>query len=129
LRYPLNDLTRQPIPAGGLFSTATDIGHFAQLFLNGGVFEGKRLLSERAIKQMIVKQTPDTSNQGNGLGFRTNGTVYGHFGHYGTDFSIDSKRGLAFVYLIQNAGWRNEEGSKIHPAFHRAALDAFGKKS
>ncbi len=46
LRYPLSDRhSRYPMPAGGLFSTASDTAKFCQLILNGGVFNGKRLLS------------------------------------------------------------------------------------
>ena len=59
LKYPLSDRKRQPMPAGGLFSTAADVGRFCQMVLNGGVFDGKRYLSEAAVKQMTSKQTGD----------------------------------------------------------------------
>jgi CubicO group peptidase (beta-lactamase class C family) len=42
LKYPLSDRKRQPMPAGGLFSTAHDLARFCQMISNGGVFEGKR---------------------------------------------------------------------------------------
>ena len=47
------------MPAGGLFSTAADVGRFCQMVLNGGTFDGKRYLSEAAVKQMTSKQTGD----------------------------------------------------------------------
>ena len=59
LRYPLTDRTRQPMPAGGLFSTASDVARFCQMILNGGTLDGKRYLSEAAVKQMTSRQTPD----------------------------------------------------------------------
>ena len=59
LRYPLTDRTREPMPAGGLFSTAADVARFCQMILNGGVLNGKRYLSEAAVKQMTSRQTPE----------------------------------------------------------------------
>jgi len=61
LRYPLTDRrNRYPMPAGGLFSTASDTARFCQMILKGGVCEGKRLLSEEAIRQLTSRQTaPD----------------------------------------------------------------------
>lgn len=124
LHYPLDDgHARHPVPAGGLFSTAEDVARFAQMMLHHGEFQGKRYLSESAVEQMTRKQTPDASTQGYGLGFRTNGTTFGHFGHYNTNLSIDTKRGLITVFMVQNAGWRNDEGKKIHPTFAKAAGD------
>src|SRR5262249_1112701 len=35
LQYPLADRNRKPMPAGGLFSTASDVGRFCQMILNG----------------------------------------------------------------------------------------------
>src|SRR5205807_719009 len=56
LTYPLSDRKRQPMPAGGLFSTATDVAHFCQMVLAGGVYEGQRYLSEESVKVMTSKQ-------------------------------------------------------------------------
>ena len=41
-----------PFPAGGLFSTATDVSLFCRMILNGGVLDGKRYLSEKSLQQM-----------------------------------------------------------------------------
>lgn len=38
LTYPLTDRKRGPSPAGGFFSTATDISIFCRMILNGGVY-------------------------------------------------------------------------------------------
>ena len=66
---------RQPMPAGGLFSTASDLARFCQMVLNGGEFQGKRYLSEAAVKQMTSKQTGDLPN-GYGFGWSTGGDVF-----------------------------------------------------
>jgi len=127
LTYPLNDRRRQPVPAGGLFSTAADYARFARMILNGGELDGKRYLSTSAVQQMTVKQTPASVEHGYGFGFQTAGPTFGHPGHYGTSVSIHSDRDLILIFMVQNAGWRNEEGRKIGPAFGSAALKAFGK--
>lgn len=127
LRYPLEDPGREPMPAGGLFSTAVDVAHFCQMILNGGVFAGHRHLSEVAVKEMTSRQTAESLAKSYGLGFQTNGVTFGHLGAYNTNMSIDSKRGLITVFMVQNAGWRSDDGRKIHPAFHQAALAQFGK--
>jgi len=41
--------------------------------------------------------------------------------------SIDSQKQLVLVYMVQHAGYPGADGGKIHPAFVKAALDAFGK--
>ena len=50
LKYPLDDPGRQPMPAGGLFSTATDLSLFYRMIANGGIFAGRRYLSEEAVE-------------------------------------------------------------------------------
>jgi CubicO group peptidase (beta-lactamase class C family) len=53
-------------PAGGAQSSAYDYMNFLSMLLNGGVFNGKRILSEAAIETMIkssstqgmIKETP-----------------------------------------------------------------------
>jgi CubicO group peptidase (beta-lactamase class C family) len=125
LKYPLNDRRRQPMPAGGLFSTAADVGRFCQMILNGGTFAGKRYLSEDAIRQMTSKQTASTIPTGYGLGWSTHDGVFGHGGAYATNMTIDSKRGLIAVFMVQHAGFPND-GGKSHDAFLKAVEQRFG---
>lgn len=127
LKYPLDDATRQPMPAGGLFSTAADTARFCQMLLGGGTFQGERYLSEASVKAMTSKQTPVGIKNEYGLGLSTSGPKYSHGGAYATNMSIDTQRGLITVFMVQSAGWRNDDGKKIHPAFHQAALELFGK--
>jgi CubicO group peptidase (beta-lactamase class C family) len=126
LKYPLNDRKRQPMPAGGLFSTARDVGRFCQMVLNGGTFEGKRYLSKDAVKQMTSKQTGDAVKVGYGLGWSTGGDTFGHGGAHATNMTIDTKRGLIMVFMVQHAGFPGD-GGKSQGAFQQAAEKQFGK--
>jgi CubicO group peptidase (beta-lactamase class C family) len=127
LKYPLNDHKRQPMPAGGLFSTADDVGRFCRMMLGGGRFEGKQVLSESAVKQLTSKQTGSLTAD-YGLGFavenRTNGG-FGHGGAHSTDMWIDRDKGLVLVLLMQHAGFPNDDGGKIKPTFQQAAREIF----
>lgn len=126
LQYPLHDRKRQPMPAGGLFSSAGDVGRFCQMMLNGGTLNGKRYLSEAAVKELTTKQTGDAVSVSYGLGFSTGGGVYGHGGAMSTNMTIDPKRGLITVFLVQHAGFP-KDGAKSHEAFRRAVEQQFGK--
>jgi len=126
LKYPLNDHSRQPMPAGGLFSTAKDIARFCQMVLNGGELDGHRYLSEAAVKQMTSKQTGDLK-EAYGFGWSTNGSGdnFGHGGAYSTNMSIDAKRGLITIYMVQHAGFPGD-GAKAQGAFVQAAVKKYG---
>jgi CubicO group peptidase (beta-lactamase class C family) len=140
LKYPLSDRKRQPMPAGGLFSTADDVAIFCRMVLHGGTLDGKRYLSEAAVRQMTSTQTGDLLNQGKGengygLGWSTSkkaredavipGTC-GHGGAFATNMSIDPEKHLIFVYMVQHAGFPGD-GGKGNGLFQKAALEAFGK--
>ena len=131
LKYPLDDPSRQPMPAGGLFSTAADLARFCQMILRGGELSGKRYLSEKAIHTMTSKQTGDLPN-GYGLGWSADknpGGPFGHGGAYATNMNVDPRNGLITLYLVQHAGYANgDEGKKIHPAFQKAAAALLPKK-
>jgi len=124
LRYPLDDRTRQPMPAGGLFSTAGDVARFCQMILNHGTFKGKRYLSEEAVKQMTSKQTGDAVPEGYGLGWSTGGGNFGHGGAYATNMNIDSNRGLITIWMVQHAGFPNN-GDQSAGVFRKTAEEQF----
>lgn len=124
LKYPLNDASRQPMPAGGLFSTATDVARLCQMLLNGGEFQGKRYLSEAAVKQMTTKQTPDALKDGYGLGWSANGNNFGHGGALSTNMNVNRQTGLITVFLVQHAGFP-KDGKDAQKAFSKAAEQQF----
>jgi CubicO group peptidase (beta-lactamase class C family) len=145
LTYPLSDRKRHPYPAGGLFSTATDVSVFCRMVKNGGMYAGKRYLSEKSVREMTSTQTGVLLNhgkgeQGYGLGWSTSrkspgesgpvipGTC-GHGGAYSTNMEIDPERDLIMVFMVQHAGYPGVEGGKILGDFQRAATLAFGKSA
>jgi CubicO group peptidase (beta-lactamase class C family) len=129
LTYPLTDRRRTASPAGGLFATAQDVARFGQMILNGGVFAGRRYLSEAAVKEMTSDQTGGLPSA-YGFGWsasRPPGGSFGHGGAYSTNLQIDPARGLITVFMVQHAGYPGTDGGKILPAFTAAAAAAFGQ--
>ncbi len=125
LTYPLPDRKRQPMPAGGLFSTGKDVARFCQMVLNGGELDGKRYVSEASVKAMTSKQTGDALKDGYGLGWSTGGGTFGHGGALATNMTIDPQHGLITVWLVQHAGFPGD-GGQSQGAFKKAA-EPFGK--
>jgi CubicO group peptidase (beta-lactamase class C family) len=126
LRYPLTDRTRQPMPAGGLFSTASDVARFCQMILNGGTLDGKCYLSESAVKQMTSKQTPEAITTSYGFGWSAGKGEFGHGGAYATNMTIDTQHGLVFIWMVQHADFPGD-GAKSKDAFMQAAKAAFAQ--
>jgi CubicO group peptidase (beta-lactamase class C family) len=126
LTYPLDNRARGPMPAGGLFSTAADCANFCRMALGGGIFNGRRVLSEDAVKEMTRRQTPEGLKENYGLGWSTGGS-FGHGGAFSTNMTVDPKQQLIFVYQVQHAGYPGQDGGKIFPTFVSTALELFGK--
>lgn len=105
----------------GLFSTAADLHHFAQMMLNGGMLNGVRILKEQTIRDMTRVQNlgavnkygrpdrrgllwdlyvPDPGDIGVDALF-----AYGHTGYTGTAIRFYPKPG---VYIIALA-------NRVHP--------------
>ncbi|MCR4414529.1 MAG: beta-lactamase family protein [Thermoguttaceae bacterium] len=125
LSYPLTDRAeRFPMPAGGLFSTASDLARFYQMLLNRGQWDGRRVLSEKAVKQLTSRQTPPEMKVSYGFGFSVDKSSFGHGGAYSTNTIADLERGLILVWLVQHAGFPGE-GGKSQEAFKQAAWKAF----
>ena len=134
---------RSPNPSGGLFSTATDIGKFYRMILNGGELDGQRIISKDAIQEMTQIQTGDlvtgfTPGNGWGLGWcvvrepqgvtamLSPGTC-GHGGAFGTQSWLDPKRKMIFILMIQRTGFGNGDASNVRRAFQTIAVDALCK--
>ena len=125
MTYPLdkND-DRYPVPAGGIFSDAFDVAKFLQMFINKGMVNGKRILSEKAVETATSKQAPK-KNYGFGWNVEKDGS-YGHGGADQTFMRVVPKLGLIEVIMIQLTNpYINEEMHKVLPAFQKAA-DTFG---
>jgi CubicO group peptidase (beta-lactamase class C family) len=116
-----------PFPAGGLFSTATDVSLFCRMILSGGILNGKRYLSEKAIQQMTSTQTGNLP-VAYGFGWFTDrkpGGPCGHGGAHKTDMHIYPQQQLITVLMVQHTDWGNDDGKKILPTFQQAAIKAF----
>lgn len=105
LRYPLEDHTRYPMPAGGLFSTAADVMRFCRMLLNKGMAGGQRILSEEAVRQMTIKQTGSEVTDAYGLGLAIGQGTFQHGGAYATQMEVDTNKGLIYVWMVQHAGF------------------------
>ncbi|MBL8223205.1 MAG: beta-lactamase family protein, partial [Bryobacterales bacterium] len=103
------------MPEGGLYSTAQDMAAFYQLMLNGGVYQGKRILTKFSTQVMTTLHSAGTgANWGLGwqlarganstLNLSSEGT-FGHGGAFGTYGWVDPKKDLVAVFLIQNLGF------------------------
>ena len=101
----------------GLFSTADDLAIFCQMLLNGGVYNGARILSPMTIATMTRPHAVSESGAARGLGwdiatsFSTNrGDLFplgsfGHTGFTGTSIWIDPASD-SFVVFLSN---------RVHP--------------
>lgn len=132
------DRDRLPAANGGLFSTPSDYGRICQMLLNGGTWQGKRILSEKSVQLL---GTPTTGNLTTGF---TNGNAwgigccvvqepqgptsmlskgtYGHGGAYGTQAWVDPVRGRAYLIFVQRANFPNADASELRTTFQNLAV-------
>lgn len=125
LKHPLQDRARQPMPGGGLFSTASDVARFCQMLLNRGEHDGKRILTEAAVRELTSRQTNPALKESYGLGLQVTDTGFGHGGAMATNMTVNTKLGLVTVFLVQHAGFPGK-GKEAQGAFRAAAEKAFG---
>ena len=94
----------------GLFSSARDMARFAQLYLSGGMIDGKRIFETATLNQFITLQDKslshralgwETANGTNSAGHRLAAVSFGHTGFTGTSLWMDPTRDL-FVLLLSN---------------------------
>lgn len=94
----------------GLFSTATDLSVFAQMMLNGGEYNGIRLLKPETVELFTRRRSGsralgwDTCAESRGTsscGKYLSARAYGHTGFTGTSLWIDPDREM-FVILLTN---------------------------
>lgn len=103
----------------GLFSTAQDVAIYAQMMLNGGHYDGRRILSKATVKQMTsdykIVEGGRVSLRGLGWdklsGYSSNraenmsSRAFGHGGFTGTVLWIDPENDLFFIFL----------SNRVHP--------------
>lgn len=100
----------------GVFSTTSDMAILAQTMLNGGVYDGARILSSGSVEAMITDENTEFPGDAHGLGFELNqlwymgglgsGRTAGHTGYTGTSLVIDYQS-RSFAVLLTN---------RVHPS-------------
>jgi beta-N-acetylhexosaminidase len=116
----------------GLFSSGRDLARFAQMILNGGMFDHRRYLNARTLQLFTSAQGP-SSGAVRGLGWAKptpthwTGKTFSpsavwHTGFTGTAIWIDPERQL-FIILLTNRVHPTRENTKIDEA-RRAVAEA-----
>ncbi len=123
LTYPLDDRThRFPMPAGGLFSTASDVAKFAQMILNGGIANGHRIVSAAAIHEMTREQNKGFGGTSYGLGWSVSKAGFGHGGAYNNAMEINRSTGRILIFMVQQSGpFGSPAGKTIVPTLEQLA--------
>jgi serine-type D-Ala-D-Ala carboxypeptidase len=93
----------------GLFSTASDLAIFAQMMLNGGTYDGVRIVADSTVKLFTTRGRHagtralgwDTCDGQGGCGDHMGADAFGHTGFTGTSIWIDPDRQM-FVILLTN---------------------------
>ena len=131
---------KHPIPAGGLYSTAEDLGRLYQLMLHRGSIGQLRILTDHSAVEMAKLQTGllecgFTPGMGWGYGWAVvhrpagvhsmlSAGSYGHGGAFGTQGWIDPHQDLFVILLIQRVGLQNADGSDLRRDLQQVAVDA-----
>lgn len=102
---------------GGLCSTMADYLRFARALLNGGEFEGARIIKQETLALMTTNQLTGKAKSGPfkfGLGFAI--SPEGEFswgGAAGTRFWVNPKRNMITMFMIQILPYQGNYGGKM----------------
>lgn len=134
----------------GLFATASDLAKLMQMYMQYGIYDGKRFLSEATVKEFIRVQYPDNDNR-RGLGFdkpllnnselpledaypapEASPESFGHSGFTGTFVWADPKNQLVYIFLSNRVNpWRDHRNlyrlnirSAVQQVFYQATLES-----
>ncbi|MDB4023561.1 beta-lactamase family protein [bacterium] len=124
----------------GFLSTAKDYTQFLQMMLNGGTFDGNRILSRKSIELMTTDHLgsvsfPWSEGTGFGLGFSIVtdigvrgqiGTLdeYGWGGAYHSTYWVDPNEELIVVYFTQLIPAQNiDDHGKLRTQVYQAIID------
>ncbi len=122
----------------GLFSTAGDLAHFGQSFID----DAPPLLSRQTIAEMTRLQAQD-GNVRRGLGFALwspdpeasgnpfSRSAFGHTGFTGTSLWIDPERSLVVSVLTNRVYYGRDAGeiTRFRPELHRAIVEEIDRSS
>ena len=114
----------------GLFSTARDLSVFIQMLLNGGEYNGVRIVQAATVARWTAPQGKgssralgwDTPSPGSSAGRFFSPRSFGHTGFTGTSIWVDPTRDL-FVILLTNRVDPTRDNNRYVP-LRRAVADA-----
>jgi len=111
----------------GLFSDAYDIAAIMQMLLNGGIYNGRRYLSDATVQLFTTYQSnssrrgygfdkPEKDNQSREIAYPTRSAspaTFGHTGFTGTCTWADPTQQMTYVFL----------SNRVHPSVSTALLN------
>ncbi|MBO1030665.1 serine hydrolase [Tessaracoccus sp. SD287] len=108
----------------GVFSTVKDLSILSQALLNGGIYEGRRILSESSVDLLITDFNEKFPDDSHGLGFELDQRWYmaglaspktaGHTGYTGTSLVIDFTS-RSFAILLTNRVHPSRASGSVNP--------------
>ncbi len=120
----------------GLFSTTGDLAKLCQMLLNGGIYNGKRILNRKTIDLFTARQNVitgssraigwDTPSHPSSSGYYYSDNSFGHTGFTGTSIWVDRERDL-FVILLTNRVYptrNNRKISELRPTIHNIIMES-----
>ncbi len=123
----------------GLAATLRDYSNFAEMLVSGGIFRGKRVLSEQAVATLSSPLVPAEVMGGEtsrwGLGVLVTATddhprlpkgAYGWSGAYGTHFWVDPANKLTAVFM-KNSFFEGGAGARTENNFQADVNAAFAE--
>lgn len=134
----------KPNPSSGLISSTQDVATYYTMLLNKGVHNGKRIVSEQSVQELVKNWTgnlktngaPNTPSTGIswGLGFGIVYTptgvtsmlspgTYGHGGAYGNQAWVDPTTQTIYILMIQRKGFGNGDFCNLRKEFQQAISD------
>jgi CubicO group peptidase (beta-lactamase class C family) len=112
----------------GLFSTATDLSKFYQIFLDGGRYDKNQLIDKEVVR-LFTEYDNENQKFYRGLGFDkpkpeydidkctysryVSDSSYGHSGYTGTFFWVDPTHNLIYIFL-SNRVYDSRENRQIY---------------
>ena len=124
----------------GLFSTANDLGKLCQMWLNGGSYGGRQIMSPSTVKLFTTTKSnksrrwlgfdgPDTKNEDKTpTAPLASPSTYGHIGFTGTCFWVDPDNELIYVFLCNRVNPSRDNSGftrlNIRPAIMNAVYEA-----
>ena len=130
-----SSVEHMPEPAGGIFSTAPDMGRFYTMIANGGELDGQRIVTADSVRDMTTPVTAGGRQLNYACGWQCNietqrvctampAGSFGHGGAFATNGWIDPKSGIVAVFMVQNVLVPGSKEPK--DAFQRLVMEAAG---